>query len=197
MQISLFDNPLYSPDQVVDGLAYVPDFITPQQEASLISTIDAQDWLTDLKRRVQHYGWRYDYKAKRISEDLRLGELPDWLAGYCKKLHIDGYFSQMPDQVIINEYLAGQGITPHIDCVPCFGDTIASLSLGSPCVMELSKDSQKRPLLLEPRSLVVLSGEARYRWKHAIARRKTDKINGISTPRERRISLTFRTTRYG
>ena len=37
----------------------------------------------------------------------------------------------------VNEYLPGQGIAQHVDCVPCFGGTVASLSLLSPCTMRL------------------------------------------------------------
>ena len=50
----------------------------------------------------------------------------------------------------------------HIDCEPW--DTIASLSLGSSCVMDFTnKDdkTKKIPVWLEPRSLIVLSGKAR------------------------------------
>jgi len=99
---------------------------------------------------VQHYGWRYDYKARSVTNDLRIGALPDWLQSYAIRLQQAGYFPETPDQVIINEYHAGQGISAHIDCVPCFTDTIASLSLGSPCVMDFtqSKTGEKLSLLL-------------------------------------------------
>jgi alkylated DNA repair dioxygenase AlkB len=177
------------------GLSYVPDFISATQEAALLQMIDAQPWLSDLKRRVQHYGYKYDYKARGITQDSRIGAIPDWLAGLCEDLHSQGYFKQAPDQVIINEYMPGQGITPHIDCVPCFGESVASLSLGSQCVMEFThaKTGEKQQQLLEPRSLVVLSGESRYDWQHSIPGRKSDIWGGEKLVRSRRISLTFRT----
>ena len=179
----------------ISGLSYVPDFISATQEAALLQMIDAQPWLSDLKRRVQHYGYKYDYKARGITQDSRIGAIPDWLAGLCEDLHSQGYFTQMPDQVIINEYMPGQGITPHIDCVPCFGESVASLSLGSQCVMEFThaKTGEKQQQLLEPRSLVVLSGESRYDWQHSIPGRKSDIWGGEKLVRSRRISLTFRT----
>ena len=88
---------------------------------------------------------------------------------------------KIPDQIIINEYQSGQGISAHIDCVSCFEETIASLSLGSPCIMEFShtRTQQKIPLLLEPRSLIILSGDARYHWQHALPVRKTDRHEGL------------------
>lgn len=195
MQPNLF--PLNEPDNItqIDGLQVVPDFITAEEETALVDIIDRQPWLTDLKRRVQHYGWKYDYTARRVDEAMRLGPLPEWLEGLCCRLQQTEYFPKRPDQVIINEYLPGQGIAPHIDCVPCFGETIASLSLNSPCVMEFihAETGGKITRLLESRSLLVLSGEARYRWKHGIPARKSDKIAGQTIPRGRRLSLTFRT----
>ncbi len=192
MQTSLFTSDNTS--NCVVGLSYIRDYISQQDEDLLIRTIDAQPWMHDLKRRVQHYGWRYDYKARNVTSDLRIGALPDWLQTYAMCLQQGGLFTETPDQVIINEYQPGQGISAHIDCVPCFADTIASMSLGSPCVMDFthSKTREKSSLLLEPRSLLVLSGDARYVWQHAIAARKTDRYQGQIISRTRRISLTFR-----
>ena len=179
---------------VVSGLSYIPDFIDSATESALIKTIDAQPWITELKRRVQHYGWWYDYKARSVTNNLRIGVLPDWLQTYAVRLQQAGLFNETPDQVIVNEYQSGQGISAHVDCVPCFADTIASLSLGSPCVMDFnhSKTGEKSSLLLEPRSLLVLTGDARYIWQHAIAGRKTDRYSGQIINRNRRVSLTFR-----
>ncbi len=191
LQSSLFE----MPQPTIFGLTYIADFIDAATEAALIQIIDDQPWITELKRRVQHYGWRYDYKARSVTNDLRIGALPDWLQTYAVRLQQAGYFPEMPDQVIINEYQPGQGISAHIDCVACFADTIASLSLGSPCVMDFthSKSGEKSSLLLEPRSLLVLTDDARYVWQHAIAGRKTDRYNGQIIERSRRISMTFRT----
>lgn len=178
----------------IAGLSYIPHYIDESTEAALLKIIDSQPWMHDLKRRVQHYGWRYDYKARNVTSDLRIGALPDWLQTYIAGLQQAGYFPKTPDQVIINEYEPGQGISAHIDCVPCFADTIASLSLGSSCVIDFthSNTGEKSSLLLEPRSLLVLSGDARYVWQHAIAGRKSDRYNGQIIQRTRRVSLTFR-----
>ncbi|MEK6745928.1 MAG: alpha-ketoglutarate-dependent dioxygenase AlkB [Pseudomonadota bacterium] len=190
-QLALFTNNASAvPD--INGLSYISEWITPDTETKLISIIDQQSWICDLKRRVQHYGYLYDYKARNVTQDLYLGKLPDWLQPLAQKLVENGLFQAAPDQVIINEYLPGQGISSHIDCIPCFGRTIASLSLGSPCMMDFSKSAEKHSLMLEPRSLLVLSDSARYKWQHGIAGRKTDKHDGQIISRTRRLSLTFR-----
>ena len=180
---------------VISGLKYIPDYITEFQHSWLLTEIDKHEWLDDLKRRVQHHGYKYDYKARKVNRDMRIGDLPEWLERLSEKLHEDGHMPEVADQVIVNEYEPGQGIAGHIDCEPCFRDTIASLSLGSGCVMDFTnKDdkTQKIPAWLAPRSLVVLSGEARYKWLHGIAARKSDPWEGEKHERGRRVSLTFR-----
>lgn len=193
-QLSLLGQEEDLADLSIQGLTYIPDFISAEEQDFLLAQIDQQPWLTDLKRRVQHYGYKYDYKARSVGNDAHLGPLPDWLSSLSKRLHDTGIFPSVPDQVIVNEYLPGQGISAHIDCVPCFADTIASLSLGSPCIMEFSnpKTGAKKSIVLEGRSLIVLSGPARYEWQHAIPARKSDIIHGTKTERARRVSLTFR-----
>jgi alkylated DNA repair dioxygenase AlkB len=181
----------------VPGMSLLPEFITEDEERELLSVIDQQPWLTDLQRRVQHYGYRYDYTARQVTADLYLAALPDWLQPLATRLHCEGLFATPPDQVIVNEYQPGQGIAPHVDCIPCFGDTIASLSLGSGCLMDFthSNTAQKTSLYLLPRSLSLLQGDARYHWQHGIAKRKSDVVDGLKVQRGRRVSLTFRTVK--
>ena len=145
------------------------------------------------------FGYRYDYKARRVTPESYLGPLPGWIAPLAQNLASGGRFADTPDQVIANEYLPGQGISAHVDCEPCFGPVIASLSLLSPCEMVFRKlgGGTKDSIILEPRSLVILSGEGRYDWTHEIPARKSDLIEGLRQPRSRRISLTFRTTKIG
>ena len=177
------------------GARCVPNFADEALGAWLLARIDAADWLGDLKRRVQHYGWRYDYSARRVTAEMRLGPLPDWLAGVVDGIAAQPELDRRPDQVIVNEYLPGQGISPHVDCEPCFGPAIASLSLGGPAEMVFRNRStgEQATLFLEPLSLLILSGSARYDWTHEIPARKSDLIAGARQPRSRRVSLTFRT----
>jgi alkylated DNA repair dioxygenase AlkB len=180
----------------VAGLEYFPNYISMAEQASLLALLDPQVWLTDLKRRVQHYGYRYDYKSRSVAADLYLGPLPDWAASLATQLHTQGLSEQPPDQLIINEYQPGQGISPHVDCVPCFGESVLALSLASAAVMvftQVQGAQQQVPILLELCSLVVMRGEARYQWKHSIPARKTDQYEGQSFERVRRVPLTFRT----
>ncbi len=179
----------------IAGLTVVLAYLTPAEQAHLLLIVDQGIWLTDLKRRVQHYGYVYNYKKRQLDPAMYLGALPDWAQRLADRLHADGYAPAVPDQVIVNEYQPGQGIAAHVDCVPCFADTILSISLGSACVMDftaLKGKTEALHVLLEPGGLLVMQGEARYDWKHAIAPRKRDVMGERVIERQRRVSLTLR-----
>jgi alkylated DNA repair dioxygenase AlkB len=173
---------------------YFDEYITIQEEKNLIQEIDTRPWNNTinkpLKRRVQHYGYEYNYSNKALIES---DPIPSW--PIVKRIERE-YFR--PEQLIINEYIPGQGIAKHIDSDQ-FDEPIISLSLGSPCVMIFRKESNAvkaiKEILLKPRSLLVMSGELRWNWTHEIPARKKDKINGMIINRDRRISLTFRRLR--
>jgi alkylated DNA repair dioxygenase AlkB len=180
--------------ELPDDFVIVPDFLTKSEEYELLRAIDAAQWNQDLKRRVQHYGFRYDYKARAVSAQDRLGALPDWALDIAHRLVDNEYFANLPDQVIVNEYEPGQGINAHTDRTTCFGPTVASLSLGSDIVMDFTDDAGKSGSLMLPRrSMLILRGSSRASWRHGIAQRRRDTINEMTFARGRRVSLTFRT----
>ncbi len=160
----------------VSGLRIVENFLTPKEQADCVRRVIAANdhWRHDLSRRVQHYGWRYDYKARAITPDMEIGALPEWLARLARKLYEEsGLFERVPDQVIVNEYLPGQGIAMHTDH-PGFGPTVCTISLLDDWEMDFSRDGkQKFPALLKRGSCVLLAGDARSIWKHGVAPRKT------------------------
>lgn len=187
----------------IPGLTYKSDFIDEEHEQRLIDWIDRQEWSSDLSRRVQHYGWRYNYKAREVDSSMHLGPLPKELAMLAQHLFDQRLVQEMPDQVIVNEYKAGQGISPHVDATSSFADGIAMISLLESWEMAFhapgskGRKGGKVPRLLERRSVATLHGDARWKWKHEIVKRKTDPYVDVAgkqrrRPRNRRISLTFR-----
>jgi alkylated DNA repair dioxygenase AlkB len=182
------------PRALPKGLRYLPEFITPAEEACLLDFIDSNHWLGDLKRRVQHYGFRYNYKSRSVFPSDYLGPLPVELDVIAERLLALGLVDALPDQAIINEYEPGQGISAHIDCQPCFGNYIGSLSLLSTVDMHLKNPVTGELIVqkLAPRSLIMISDEARYDWTHAIPARKSDPTPMGNQVRSRRISVTFR-----
>ena len=182
----------------IPGLQLIPNFVTLEQERELLTTIDSSPWRDDLERRVQHYGWIYDYKRRAVDDSMFLGPLPSWALALATRLQAAGYMPELADQLIVNEYVPGQGISKHIDCKPCFGPVVASLSLGSATTMVLQHGrEQKLELRLPIRSLLVLAEDARYVWAHMIPSRASDMVDGVRRARARRVSLTFRTVLRG
>jgi alkylated DNA repair dioxygenase AlkB len=184
------------------GLALLPDVLADERDRQVLCDwIDAQPWDTGLRRRVQQYGWRYDYSARRVTASDRLGPLPPPITAVADlaAASIQQATGQTVrfDQAIVNEYLPGQGIAAHVDCIPCYGPVIASLSLGSGCLMRLAhrESGAVRDIWLPVGSLLVLTGPARTEWTHAIAARKSDRVAGRVLPRARRISVTLRSVR--
>ena len=173
------------------GGRYLPNYLSQQESDELYRHIDRAAWTNDLKRRVQQYGYRYDYRARKIDDSMKLGKLPAWSQPLAARLKKD-FFNKLPQQLIVNEYTAGQGIAAHTDA-ECFGPIIVSVSLCSPAIMEFAARNPAAPtrfkILLEPRSAIVLDGDLRARWTHGLWLRKKDVANEYN----RRVSLTFRT----
>ena len=188
------------PETAPPGLIYRPDFVTEEEETRLLECIDSAEWITELSRRVQHYGWRYDYKAGRIDESMRLGELPEWASGLGRRLVKKGLMTELPDQVIVNEYRGKQGIGKHTDS-KSFTEQIATVSLLETWDMWFFRPGEEKvEKPLERRSVAVMTGDARYKWKHEIPKRLNEvRVDGqgkkTRVKRNRRISLTFRRTR--
>lgn len=55
----------------INGLEYIPAFITKGQEKELINTIvERESWNLSLARRTQHYGYNYSYDKKNTIEKV-------------------------------------------------------------------------------------------------------------------------------
>lgn len=188
-----------------DGLEYHPDFLQPAEESDLLellARVDGAEWLADISRRVLHFGYKYDYSSRNLDESACIGPLPEWLDRLAHKVHEAASSEARQqlraahpfEQAIINEYLPGQGIALHVDR-DCFGPVIATVSLGSAINMDFCRDQtgESHVQRLEPRSLVLLHGDARSKWRHGIAKRRSDIWDDHRVPRQRRVSITLRT----
>ncbi len=175
------------------GAVIVPDFVTLAEEARILLRIAEAPWLTELRRRVQHYGFQYDYRG--ATAPVPAAPFPRWAGVMAERLRAH-FAGALPVQCIVNEYRPGQGIGMHADHAD-FGPTVASLSLGASWPMRFRR-RDTRPYardglpgdevaVLPRRSVLVLAGVARHRFMHGIDR--TDTARETVT----RISATFRT----
>lgn len=176
----------------VDGLTVVDDVISANDEQRLLCKIDQLDWNTSIKRRTQHYGWRYDYETKTASPTTPIPRFIEDVYLTLRGLNLTDDKKPL-DQVIVNEYLPGQGIGPHTDA-RYFGDTITTLSLGSATMIDYELKDRNVPVWVLPRSVTVMRDKARHQWTHGIAGKKYDRRPGTESRirRGRRVSITFR-----
>ena len=177
------------------GARLVPAVVTEAEEQRILMRIAAAPWLSDLSRRVQHYGFRYDYSARASGRHAPAPAFPRWATVIGERLR-PLFGGIRPEQCIVNEYRSGQGIGMHADH-PSFGPVVVSLSLGAAWHMHFRPRS-RRPYVrhglpsdemavLPRHSALVLCGQARHAWMHAI----DPAANARQA--ETRVSATFRT----
>lgn len=182
----------------VPGLTYFREVVDSKTESEVYSFLGEQKWSPGPSgpdgRRVQQYGYSYDYMTKTIKP---APPVPTELATLIAGLQEKKVLNDKVNQIIVNEYTPGQGITPHTDNKKWFGEQIASLTLNSGCNMTMKRGSIIRTIYLEPRSLLLLAGKSRWEYTHSIAPTKSDRIknpDGTSQTLKRgtRVSITFR-----
>ncbi|KAL0030888.1 hypothetical protein WJX77_011841 [Trebouxia sp. C0004] len=182
-------------DCTVPGLTLVKDFVSEEEEQALLGCAEEGQWETLARRRVCHFGYKFEYQSRNVDPQKLIQQFPAALQPVLERLQ---HLQDMPqvDQCTVNEYTAGVGLSPHIDTHSAFTGAIASLSLAGPAVMEFRQGGECEAVLLPPRSLLIMAGPARYCWHHYIPHRKADPVQGCLLPRApRRTSFTFRKVR--
>jgi alkylated DNA repair dioxygenase AlkB len=176
------------------GLILRNNWLSDDEHANAVAEVDNNHFETMLLRRVQHYGARYDYESSQVSEIGSAPPIPPVLKSIGERLFSEDFFERSPEQVIVNEYFPGQGIASHVDR-QSFGPAVATISLleSWPMIFSKTDGTKKLEVLLEVKSLAVMTNESRSEWAHEIAKRKVDKIGGLKIARCRRLSLTYRT----
>jgi len=176
------------------GLIYAPT--TGINGMPFIECLDEMDWERvwgENSRRTQHFGSTYDYKRRKtVYEATAIPVLMEPLITHLEKFCAEQNMPCQFNQCIVNDYQVGQGINPHID-YKGFGAVIGCYTFGSGATMVFrSKKGEKYKLFVEPNSLYVMTGDARYEWSHEMAGRKSDNVDGKRIKRGRRVSITFR-----
>jgi DNA oxidative demethylase len=157
------------------GFRQVPEFITPAEECGLLAEIEAIRFEpvvmrgVEARRQVAHFGWRYAYDGGELTP---APALPSCLAGLQTRATAEARFPADAEiEALVTRYPPGAGIGWHRDA-PHFGPTVVGISLASPCEMRLRLVWPDRydvaHVTLEPRSLYVFAGTARFRWQHSI-----------------------------
>ena len=201
----------------VPGLTLLLNFITLTEQQSILSFINDPakcTWRTDLSRRTMHFGGTYclmpsksDILAKAKPRILQAPPIPrdlEWLIQRMVDAHVFPE-NQRPQYCIVNEYTDNLGISAHTENFQ-FGEPVVGLSLLSACPIQFheltepfdgsvrsgkagkaAKTGRQVDVDMPGRSLLVMRGESRWNWQHAIVRSAKGRGAGW-----KRVSLTFR-----
>ncbi len=139
------------------------------------------------RRKVAHFGRHYDYESKALAPAQDLPAALTWARERAASLAAVDVEDLV--EALVTCYPPGASIGWHRDA-PMFGSPVVGISLGTACRMRFERRRKDQrwtyELRLEPRSAYVLTGPARWAWRHQ-----------IPPVRALRYSITFRTLRPG
>jgi alkylated DNA repair dioxygenase AlkB len=175
------------------GMRYEREFLDRQEEQALVQLAGSLP-LREMnykgytaRRRVVSFGGRYDFDANRLEADVPLAtELEPLRASVAAWV---GLAPEAFTQVLVAEYRPGTPLGWHRD-VPDFEDVVGVSLLGEGVMRfrPYPSDAPRRrdvfELGIEPRSIYLLRGPARWAWQRS-----------ITPARELRYSITLRTAR--
>jgi alkylated DNA repair dioxygenase AlkB len=192
-QPDLFGAAAPPPPALPEGMVYERDFLLPAEEESLVALVASMP-LKEMnyrgytaRRRVLSYGGSYDFQAHQLNAAPPIPESLEPL-----RRRAAAWLGVAPEaftQALVAEYQEGTPLGWHRD-VPDFEDVVG-ISLLNDAVMRFRPYPPREPkkagvvkVVVEPRSIYLLRGPARWAWQHSVAPTKS-----------LRYSITFRTAR--
>jgi alkylated DNA repair dioxygenase AlkB len=179
-----------TPVALPDGFLLLPDFLSSDEEGSLIGYIrglrfgNVEMHGVTAKRRVAQFGRHYSFTSYKLAEAPPIPSEFDEIRR--RAAEIAGVSREQFAEALVTEYAPGAGIGWHRDAPP-FG-IVAGISLGAACRMRFRRGEagsrETAAAELPARSIYLLTGSARKDWQHT-----------IPAVRATRWSITFRTLR--
>ncbi|KAK5858193.1 hypothetical protein PBY51_002357 [Eleginops maclovinus] len=178
------------------GVFLREDFISEEEEEQLIRTMDGDVWNNSQSgRRKQDFGPKVNFKKQKVRVSSFSG-LPAVSRTLVVRMQNEPTLADFrPVEQCNLDYhpQRGSSIDPHLDDAWLWGERLVTVNMLSDTTLTMSlEEGLKESGLTEEvqvavhlprRSLVVLLGEARHRWKHSIRREDVQ---------ERRVCSTFR-----
>ncbi|CAI4232291.1 unnamed protein product [Auanema sp. JU1783] len=179
-----------SSDLKLNGLLLIAEFLSEEEEASVLKMIDNVEWHPSQSgRRKQDYGPKVNFKHKKVKTNTFLGmpEYADFLLEKMAKFSNTRLGNYQPFEMCNLEYDESKksAIEMHQDDTWIWGNRLISINLVSGSVMTLCNDTTKQLcyVYMPHRSLLCMADDIRYEWKHGVLAKH---IQG------RRIALTMR-----
>jgi alkylated DNA repair dioxygenase AlkB len=168
------------PAGAIEGWVYEPEFLSRAEEKELLAIVEALP-LQDMRykgyvarRRGISFGGDYDFDANRLNPAT---PLPSSL--HPLRAKVARWIDIAPEDfmhVLVAQYRPGTPLGWHRD-VPDF-EQVVGVSLLGPAVMQFrpypppipgrSSTAARLDLVVEPRSVYLLRGAARWRWQHRV-----------------------------
>ncbi|CAO2653355.1 Nn.00g027660.m01.CDS01 [Neocucurbitaria sp. VM-36] len=116
---------------------YIPNFVSVEEEASILQKIPTQRWTQLTHRRLQAHP-----STLTKNNVLLAAPLPNYLTNpVIDRFKHLGIFDEtphrQPNHVLINEYKPGEGIMPHEDG-DAYAPVVATVSLGGALCLDIS-----------------------------------------------------------
>jgi alkylated DNA repair dioxygenase AlkB len=167
---------------------YQANFLSETEEAELLRRIaalpfgayDFRGYMA--KRRVVAYGGGYDSGRRRMA--ITADVLPEFLCSIRDRAaDVAGVLAVEVNHALVSEYSVGTPIGWHRDSAQF--ETVIGISLHSSCRLRLKPyrgEGKIISVMIEPRSIYVMRGPARWNFQHS-----------IPAVKELRYSITLRT----
>lgn len=180
-----------------NGITVIRNFITLSEESSIVKEIDESSWKPSQSgRRKQDFGPKVNFKKQKLKVGTFTG-LPSFSERVVARMaRLDCLKNFEPVEQCHLEYepTRGSAIDAHFDDWWLWGEHLVTLNLLSDSFIvfhhhrhaQEMEDNSRLPrvrVLMPRRSLLVVEGDARFKWKHSIPR---DAITS------RRIAVTYR-----
>lgn len=173
------------------GLVFIDEFLSRDEESKLLETIVTHPALklstVNGRRHGMYFGVGWPLGSPTTPLPLWLRDVVARVEAACVSSGAATVFRA--NQIAINVYRrsAGDSMRAHIDDRKHSGPAIACVSLGAECEMRFTPEGEPERAIdvsLPPRSLQIMGGESRFKWRHAIL---NDALQG-----ELRISIILR-----
>jgi alkylated DNA repair dioxygenase AlkB len=169
-----------------EGFLYVADFLSAQEQETLLRHLHALDFHHDtfrgqrLRRGYAQFGYAYVSTGRKLEESAAM---PEWLLPVLRRAQ-----ALCPDggaliQCIVTHYPPGSGIGWHTDA-PRFGECVVGVSLASAARLQFRPNGAEEAayeVRAAPGSMYLMRGPARWDHQHQVVPVKSE-----------RYSLTFR-----
>ena len=209
VQLHLQTGKIFDPIPEITGAFISNEFFSEEEEALVMSFSADEDhqWLSEGHRTMLHFGFRYNPESKEVEPFEPTP--PEFIQAIGLRA-FSACAQVLPSSLLCPNIRSSARYEPcsalrsHVD-VPQLGPYVLDGSFGSGAEMvfeprplpgsTLFKKRQK--VFLQRRSLLLISGEARDKWKHRISAREYDTMEKRRIPRDSRVSPVFRHTGVG